>query len=871
MNEEQKRLEDARLGRAAWREWGPYLSDRQWGTVREDYSPGGTAWESFSHDMARARAYRWGEDGLGGVSDAKQRLCLAPALWNGQDPILKERLFGLTGNEGNHGEDVKELYYYLDSTPTHSYMKMLYKYPQRAFPYQEILEGNLGRTRADPEYELMDTGAFEGGRYFDVFIEYAKAGPQDILCRITAHNRGGLKAPLEIIPQLWFRNTWTWDPGTPKPHIIPGAGSSLYGEYPDLGACGLAYGGAPELLFCENESNPALWGMVGKGVFKDAFHRYIVAGDRAAVGASPRGTKAGLRYRFDMEPGASAEVRLRLSLGGPARGLEDFDAIFEARRTEADAFYGELQAKLADPDKRLVQRQAFAGMLWSKQFYGYDVRRWISGDPGQPPPPAGREEGRNHLWQHLHCADVISMPDKWEYPWFAAWDLAFQCIPLGRVDPDFAKQQLLLLTREWYMHPNGQLPAYEWAFGDVNPPVHAMAAWQVYRRDAAATGKPDLDFLERIFQKLCLNFTWWVNRKDTEGNNIFEGGFLGLDNIGIFDRSAPLPGGGTLEQADGTSWMAMYCLDMLRMALELAQTRPAYEDMATKFFEHFLYIAQAMTKLGGGEGGLWNEEDGFYFDVLRAGDGSAVPLKIFSAVGLAPLFAVATLEPALVDRLPGFKRHMEWFLTHRPDLAALVSRWKEPGQGDLSLLSLLRGHRMTCLLNRMLDEAHFLSGGGVRSLSKIHQAHPYKLEIAGQDFSVDYEPAESRCGTFGGNSNWRGPVWMPLNFMLVDALNHFHGYYGDDFKVECPVGSGRQLTLQDVAKEITRRVCSIFLDDAQGRRPVFGQYPLLRDDPNFKDMPLFFEYFDGDTGHGLGASHQTGWTGLVALLLDESP
>jgi len=869
MNEEQKRLKDsASAGGPRWKEWGPYLSERQWGTVREDYSADGTAWESFSHDSARSRAYRWGEDGLGGISDAKQNLCLSLALWNGQDAILKERLFGLTGNEGNHGEDVKELYYYLDSTPTHSYMKMLYKYPQSAFPYAQLVAENGRRSKNDAEYELIDTGAFDQNRYFDVSIEYAKAAPDDILCRIIATNRGPLAAPLDLVPQLLFRNTWSWEKDGVKPHITPGDGASLAAEFPGFGVWSLAYAGQPELMFCENETNPALWGMQAAGLFKDGFHRYIVDKDRSAIGSAPRGTKAGLRYHFDLAPGARAELRLRLG-AGKAKSLNDFDQVFSARGAEADAFYADLQANVGDPDRRLVQRQAYAGMLWGKQYYGYDVRRWLVGDPGQPAPPPGRDQGRNHNWDHLHCADIISMPDKWEYPWFAAWDLAFQCIPLCRLDPDFAKQQLLLLTKEWTMQPNGQIPAYEWAFGDVNPPVHALAAWQVYQRDAAATGVKDLDFLERIFQKLCLNFTWWVNRKDAMGNNIFEGGFLGLDNIGIFDRSKPLPTGGYLEQADGTSWMAMYCLDMLRIALELAQTRPPYEDMATKFFEHFLYIARAMTQLGDSAGGLWDEQDGFFYDVLHAADGSTRPLKIQSLVGLLPLFAVAILEPELVERLPNFKRHMEWFLTHRPDLAALVSRWKEPGQGDKRLLSLLRGHRMTCLLSKMLDPAAFFSDFGVRALSKQHRDKPYELDIAGQVFKVGYEPAESRSGVFGGNSNWRGPIWMPMNFLMVESLKRFHGYYGDDFKVECPVGSGRLMTLKEVAEEIRRRACAIFLKDGQGRRPVFGQYPLLRDDPGFRDNLLFFEYFDGDSGRGAGASHQTGWTGLVALLLED--
>jgi hypothetical protein len=613
-----------------------------------------------------------------------------------------------------------------------------------------------------------------------------------------------------------------------------------------------------------------VWGLPGGGPAKDGFHRYVVSGDRGGLSAHPLGTKAGLRYRLTLAPGASAQVRLRLSLGGP-QPLDGFDALMQGRRDEADAFYAELQKGLPSDDARLVQRQALAGMLWGKQAYIYDVRRWQAGDPGQPPPPTGRAQGRNRGWEHLHAADVISMPDKWEYPWFAAWDLAFHCIPLALVDPDFAKAQLLLLTREWFQHPNGQLPAYEWAFGDVNPPVHALAAWQVYQMDAQASGAPDKVFLERVFQKLCLNFTWWVNRKDTQGNSLFEGGFLGLDNIGVFDRSAPLPGGGQLEQADGTGWMAMACLNLLRMALELARDRPAYEDMATKFFEHFLYIAQAMDRLGGPDGGLWDEADAFYYDRLQAPDGSRTPIRIRSIVGLVPLFAVEILEPGLVDSLPGFKRRLDWFLTHRPDLAALVSRWHLPGQGDRQLLSLLRGFRMKALLTRMLDEAAFLSPHGVRALSKEHQGQPYAVSIQGQRYSVGYEPAESRTGTFGGNSNWRGPVWMPMNYLLVESLKRFDAYYGDGFQVECPSGSGRLLSLGQAAAELRARLCGLFLADAQGRRPVFGQYPLLRDDPQFRDHLLFFEYFDGDSGRGVGASHQTGWTGLVALMLAEAP
>jgi len=867
---ERARLAEADRGGRPWKLWGPYLSERQWGTVREDYSPSGNAWDDFSHDQARSRAYRWGEDGIAGISDDTQRLCLALALWNGRDPILKERLFGLTNGEGNHGEDVKELYYYLDATPTHSYMKFLYKYPQREFPYARLVEENRRRDRDQPEFELLDTGVVDDNRYFDVFVEYAKAGPQDVLARITAHNRGPERAVLHLLPQLWFRNTWSWRENARRPEIRPAEGGLIATGVKRLGAYRLDVEGTPELLFTENDSNLKRLYRVdgGRGPFKDAFHAYLIRGRQDAVGAGRAGTKAAAHYRLEIEAGASAQIRLRLRKGATDAPFGDFDAVVEQRLAEADAFYADLQAGIADPDARSVQRQAFAGMIWSKQFYVYDVPRWLAGDPTQPPPPESRRRGRNSDWRHLNNYDVISMPDKWEYPWYAAWDLAFHCLPLALVDAAFAKQQLVLLTREWYMHPNGQLPAYEWAFGDVNPPVHAWATWRVFQIDRKQRGdQGDLAFLERMLHKLLLNFTWWVNRKDAHGRNVFQGGFLGLDNIGVFDRSAPLPTGGHINQADGTAWMAMYCLNLMRIALELARHNHVYEDIATKFFEHFLYIAEAMTNLAGEGIGLWDEKDQFFYDELNPTDGVIIPLKVRSMVGLIPLFAVETLEPELLDELPDFSRRLDWFLAYRPDLCRLVSRWQEPGLGERRLLSLLRGHRMKALLRRMLDETEFLSDYGVRALSRHHEQHPYVFDCLGHKLTVTYLPAESDSGLFGGNSNWRGPIWFPVNYLLIESLQKFHHYYGDDFKIECPTGSGNVVTLEEVAEELTRRLNGIFLRNERGERAVFGDQAKLQRDPHFNAYPLFYEYFHGDVGRGVGASHQTGWTGLVAKLL----
>jgi hypothetical protein len=868
MNIETQRLKEANAGKKDWRSWGPYLSERQWGTVREDYSAHGNAWEYFPHDHARSRAYRWGEDGLAGISDHEQRLCVALALWNGHDPILKERLFGLTNSEGNHGEDAKELYYYVDATPTHSYLKFLYKYPQRAFPYAQLVEENRRRGSNQPEFELLDTGVFDENRYFDVVVEYAKAAPEDILMLVTVHNRGPEASRVHILPQIWFRNTWSWKADAKKPELFTEKNGVIAAKSLDFGAWQFRCDGKPQLLFCDNETNPRrLHGRDAIGFFKDAFHEHVVSGLQS-TNPEQIGTKAAAHYQFLVPAGGSVQVRARLNRRSGAKPFADFEKVFETRRREADEFYAELQKEMADPDARGVQRQALAGMIWSKQFFYYDVREWVAGDPAQPPPPPGRKWGRNHDWQHLNNAEIISMPDKWEYPWYAAWDLAFHCIPLAMVDAEFAKAQLVLLTREWYMHPNGQLPAYEWAFGDVNPPVHAWATWRVFKIDRKQRGgKGDIQFLERVFHKLMLNFTWWVNRKDAEGRNIFQGGFLGLDNIGVFDRSAPLPTGGHINQADGTSWMAMYCLNLMRIALELALHNRVYEDIATKFFEHFLHIAEAMNNMGEEGIGLWDAQEGFYYDVLNLPSGRKVPMKVRSMVGLVPLFAVETLETGLLDALPDFKCRLEWFLNYRPDLAKLVSRWNEPGKGQRHLLSLLRGHRMKCLLRRMLDETEFLSDYGVRALSKVHEREPYRFQCNGDSLEVKYCPGESESGVFGGNSNWRGPIWMPVNYLIIESLQKFHHYYGDDFKVECPTGSGKFTTINGVANELSRRLSRIFLRDAEGRRPVFNHSATLQNEEHFRDHLLFYEYFHGDTGRGVGASHQTGWTGLIAKLL----
>jgi hypothetical protein len=872
MSAERRRLAECTARSPAWKKWGPYLSERQWGTVREDYSPHGTAWEYFPHDHARSRAYRWGEDGIAGFSDHHQALCLSLALWNERDPILKERLFGLTNSEGNHGEDVKELYYYLDATPSHSYLKMLYKYPQIAFPYADLVAENRRRGMGAPEYELLDTGLFDADRYFDVFVEYAQAGVDDVLMRVTAHNRGDAAAPLHLLPQLVFRNVWSWKAGKRKPSLRL-VGDHVLVEHPRLGvrraSAATSTGEPAEWLMTENDTNVRrLYGTTAAGPFKDGFHDFLIHGQRDAVSAGQAGSKAAAHWRFDIPALGSVSIGLRLSREDSAPPFVGFDETLRERAAEADEFYADLQREIVEPDARHVQRQAFAGMIWSKQYFYFDVPEWLRGDSAQIPPPPERRRGRNSEWGHLNNADILSMPDKWEYPWYAAWDLAFHTIPLALIDAEFAKEQLLLLTREWYMHPNGQIPAYEWAFGDVNPPVHAWATWRVFQMDRSRRGgRGDFAFLERVFHKLMLNFTWWVNRKDAEGRNVFQGGFLGLDNIGVFDRSAQLPTGGHIDQSDGTSWMAMYSLNLMRIALELAQHNPVYEDVATKFLEHFLHIAQAMTNVGESGIGLWDEGDQFFYDVLHLPDGAMIPLKVRSMVGLIPLFAVETLEPELLDRVPEFKRRLEWFLAYRPDLAALVSHWTVEGRGKRRLLSLLRGHRMKRLLVRLLDETEFLSDFGIRAVSKYHEDHPYVFNVDGMDLKVKYLPGESDSGLFGGNSNWRGPIWFPVNFLLIESLQKFHHYYGDEFKVECPTRSGRLVSLDAAAREIATRLTRIFLKDADGRRPVLAQYPRQQSDEHFRDHVLFYEYFHGDTGRGVGASHQTGWTGLVAKLL----
>src|SRR5919106_3473182 len=870
---EERRLEETRARIAHWRRWGPYLADRQWGTVREDYSPHGTAWNSFPHDHARSRAYRWGEDGIAGICDNHGRLCFAVTLWNGRDPILKERLFGLTGTEGNHGEDVKEYYFYVDSTPTHSYMRALYKYPHASFPYDALVDENRRRDRRAPEYELIDTGVFDDDRYFDVSVEYAKATTDDILVRLSVANRGPEPAELHLLPTLWYRNTWSWDTGSARPRLraLPGQ-ASIEAEHGTLGRRWLHCEGEPDLLLTDNESNlTRLWGVANASPYvKDGINDYLVEGRKDAVNPEGAGTKAAAHYRLVVPAGRTAVVRLRLTDAGPKAAFgREFEAVFARRIREANEFYARVIPATLSEDARSVARQAFAGLLWSKQFYHYDVRRWLEGDPAGPPPPAERRGGRNHQWEHLYNDDVISMPDKWEYPWYAAWDLAFHVIPLALIDPDFAKNQLVLFLREWYMHPNGQIPAYEWAFGDVNPPVHAWAALRVYRIERRLRGRADREFLEKVFHKLLLNFTWWVNRKDAEGKNVFQGGFLGLDNIGVFDRSAPLPTGGHLEQSDGTAWMGMFCLNMLAIALELARDNPAYENVASKFFEHFVYIAHAMDHRGDDGLELWDEDDGFYYDVLSLPDGRYEKMRVRSMVGLIPLFAVETLEPDIVDRLPGFTRRMQWFIENRPDFREHVDLVETPN-GVRRLLSIVTREQIPRVLRLMLDEGEFLSPHGIRSVSQVHRDRPYRLTSNGMQYQVRYEPAESSTRLFGGNSNWRGPVWFPVNYLIIESLQKFHHYFGDDLKVECPTGSGQVMSLWDVAAELSRRLTRIFLRTADGRRPVYGGSDTFQRDPSWRDYVLFYEYFHGDTGAGLGASHQTGWTGLVAKLLQQS-
>ncbi len=901
MTAEHQRLEESRLRKVYWKRWGPYLSARQWGTVREDYSDSGDAWSYFPHDHARSRAYRWGEDGIGGISDRHQLICFALALWNGRDPFLKERLFGLTNAEGNHGEDVKEYYFYLDSTPTHAYMKYLYKYPQAAFPYAELLEENRRRGKNDPEFELLDTGVFNEDRYFDVFVKYAKASAEDLLIRITAYNRGPETAELHLLPTLWFRNTWSWGTDSRRPRVAAaehftrppetsrdplGMGPSrrldgapemqvLEVEHPRYGRRWLLCEGSPELLFTENETNfRRLFGAENRAPYvKDGINDYIVHGIRDAVNPAQQGTKAAAHYTLSLAPGGHATLQLRLTDDAPAADMfapARFNSVFVDRLAEADEFYRQRVGHCVSADVCAVQRQAFAGLLWSKQFYHYDVRTWLQGDPAMPAPPERHRRGRNRAWTHLYNDDVLSMPDKWEYPWFAAWDLAFHCVALALVDPDYAKEQLILLLREWYMHPNGHLPAYEWNFDDANPPVHAWAALRVYKIERRVRGKADRAFLEKVFHKLLLNFTWWVNRKDPEGMNVFQGGFLGLDNIGVFDRSSALPSGAHIEQSDGTSWMAMYCLNMLAIAGELARDDPAYEDVASKFFEHFIHIVAAMNNLGGEGIALWDEQDGFFYDCLHFSDGSHRPVKVRSIVGLIPLFAVTILEPQNLKRAPGFTRRMQWFIDNHATIQNHLDMTGTSEHGVRRLLSIVSRKQLLRVLRYMLDESEFLSPYGIRSLSKFHRDHPYALVFDDHEHQVDYEPADSLTSMFGGNSNWRGPVWFPLNFLLIESLQRFYHYYGDDLKVECPSGSGRTLNLWEVAADISRRLSRIFLRGSDGRRPVYGSCEKFQQDPFWRSLILFYEFFHGDTGAGLGASHQTGWTALVAKLIEQS-
>ena len=874
-NPERDRVVAAERREAHWRRWGPYLSDRQWGTVREDYSPDGTAWDYFPFEQARVRAYRWGEDGILGSSDNHQRLCFAPAFWNGNDPILKERFFGLTGNQGNHGEDVKEYWAYLDNVPSHAYMKALYNYPQRRYPYEDLLEETRKRTRNDPEYELIDTGVFADDAYFDVVVEYAKRDVDDLLIRLTVTNRGRTAAPLHLLPQIWFRNEWAWRAGIPQPSIAdaPGCPDALLATHTTLGRRWIFHDGqASELLFTDNETNyEAAFGSPNRLRFtKDAFDRYLIHGEANAVNDARVGTKVALHYDLSLAPGESRTIRLRISDDPHCTRLDEhFDRTFDERIGEADAFYASASPGTLSDDERLVQRQAFAGLLWSKQFYNYVIRDWLMGDPLMPPPPAERWHGRNVNWIHLYNDDVLSMPDTWEYPWYAAWDLAFHVIPFAIIDPDFAKGQLLNLTREWYMHPNGQIPAYEWAFDDVNPPVQAWAAYRIYKIEAKHYGAGDIVFLERVFTKLLLNFTWWVNRKDVAGKNIFQGGFLGLDNIGVFDRSATLPTGGYLAQADGTSWMGVYSLNMLAIAIELAKHDTVYEDIASKFFEHFLYIADAMNSLRSEDEGLWDDAEGFYYDQLFLPTGERIPLKVRSMVGLIPIFAVETISSASLDKLPRLRKRIEWFIANRPELTENIAHLERTGLEERRLMAIVSPERLRRVLRRFFDESEFLCDFGIRSLSKFHAEYPYVLSVGGATFRVDYQPAESTTGAFGGNSNWRGPVWFPLNYLFIESLQRFHFYLGDSYRIEFPTGSGRMLTLWEISIELAERLISIFRRNEHGVRAVFGGRAYFENDPYWRDLVPFYEYFHGDSGAGLGASHQTGWTALVAKLLQQ--
>ncbi len=870
MTREHQRLLEARTG-TPWKKWGPYLSERQWGTVREDYSESGLAWESLTHDMARSKAYRWGEDGIGGISDENQQICISWAFWNEKDPIIKERLFGLTGVEGNHGEDVKELYYYLDSTPTHSYMKMLYKYPQGEYPYSDLVDTNKACSRLEREYEIEDTGIFDNNKYFDVVMEYAKSDSDDILLKATIHNRGTEVSPLLIMPTIWFRNTWSSRNKTHKPALKQTGDSRVNIRHHELGNYSVYFEKRPdEIVFCNNETNrKRLYGTANNSKFlKDGINRYVIEGKKT-INPRNTGTKCAALYWVNVTPNKPVEITFRISNKPHRDPFVDFKEIFGTRLAEANQFYHKLQEKVTNEDHKNIQRQAFAGMMWSKQFYYYNVRKWLHGDEGKHAPPEIRKKGRNSGWQNLFNHDILSMPDKWEYPWYAAWDLAFHCIPLARIDPDFAKEQLILLLKDRYMHPNGQIPAYEWNFSDVNPPVHAWAVLRVFKMDEAENGEGDYEFLQKAFHKLMMNFTWWVNRKDTDGNNVFEGGFLGLDNIGIFDRNHQIIEHARLEQADSTSWMAMFSLNMLRIALDLSAKFPVYQDTATKFFEHFLYIAGAMNDIGDTHVDLWDDEDSFYYDVMHRPDKENQVLKVRSMVGLIPLFAIEILVDETYQKLPEFQEKLEFFLQERPKLANLVARWQNPGESGRRLLSILRGHRMKKILNRMLDPEEFLSDYGIRALSKYYEKNPYQVQINGDLLSIEYLPGESDSSMFGGNSNWRGPIWFPMNYLIIESLVKFFHYYGEDFKVEYPTNSGEYVHLKELAHKLTERLLKIFSKDELGHRAVNGGKLKHQNDPHFKDHVLFYEYFHGDHGEGLGASHQTGWTGLIAELIHE--
>ena len=860
MTTEQSRLKDPN-----WKKWGPYLTDRQWGTVREDYSENGGAWDFVTHDMARSKAYRWGEEGIAGISDDQHLLCFALALWNKKDPIIKERYFGVTGSEGNHGEDVKEYYYYLDSTPTHSYMKMLYKYPQLQYPYSWLVNENRSRSRREPEFELIDTGIFNEDKYFDVFVEYAKNDPEDILVKISIYNRSKEDASLHVLPTLWFRNTWAWGYDDYKPVIFTERSGQLVIKHKALGDLVLYCENNPEFLFTDNETNAKrLYNFDdGKKFYKDGINEYVVHGYKPAVNPEKKGTKAAVDYDVTVKAGDCVVIRLRLSKEDLKNPFAEFQKVFDERKNDADNFYHDLQKRIDTEDAKLVQRQALAGMMWGKQYYYFNVKEWLNGDPGSPPPPSSRKHGRNTSWPHMKNADIISMPDKWEYPWFAAWDLAFHCIPIALIDPEFAKNQLSLLTKEWYMHPNGQLPAYEWAFGDVNPPIHPWAVYFVYALEKEFRGHADVDFLKASFNKLMLNFTWWVNRKDPNGKNVFEGGFLGLDNIGVFDRSAPLPTGGHLEQADGTAWMAFYCQVMLQISLELSQYDKVYEEMAIKFAQHFFWIASAMS---GAENGykMWDEEDHFFYDILCLPNGQTTLLRIRSLVGILPLCAATVFPPVIEQRYPEVLRRVRGFLTEHPELAEDMTPKNSSGA---IMLSIMDEKKLRYVLEKMLDEKEFLSPYGIRSISRYHAEHPYVFYVNGQEYRVDYWPAESESGMFGGNSNWRGPIWFPINALIVRALHNLHLYYGDGFKVECPTGSGNMMTLGEVAGEIANRLTNIFIRGENGKRALYDNVDKFQKDPHWKDYLLFYEYFHGDNGSGAGANHQTGWSGFVAALI----